>query len=316
MKFATIGHLMVKKDIEQIPKKWIHNDWIYSPELDLNGTKGRITGLKLTAEQIITQPLETIRNEILDLALFVQNELNVDLIQLGALTTSVTSGGRWLVDQCEYTGYVNHGDSYTSAVTCQTVFKSLKMFNKNPPDATLAVIGAYGIIGEAVSKILVPQFKHSILIGRRKSKLEALEGTLKGNFETTIQLKTENADVIVTATSHPTALLNSDHLKKNAVVVDVSQPPNLAYNVCQQRPDISRIDGGFVDFPKHYPFQVPGIPIGKMFSCVAEVLMQAMENEHQNHAGSIDMEHLKKTEEWGKKYKFTLNELTNFGNKI
>jgi predicted amino acid dehydrogenase len=316
MKFATIGHLMHEKNIEQMPKEWVYDKWIYSPELDLNGTKGRITGLKLTAKQIINQPLETIRNKILDLALFLQDELDIDLIQLGALTTSVTSGGKWVTDQDEYTGYVNHGDSYTSAVTCQIVLKSLEMFNKNPSDVTIAIIGAYGIIGEAVSKILVSQFNHSILIGRRENKLDELKEKIEGDFETTTSLITKNADVIVTATSHHTALLKSEHLKKNAIVIDVSQPPNLSYNVCQQRTDIFRVDGGFVDLPEQYPFQIPAIPKGKIFSCVAEVLMQAIENEKQNHVGSIDIKHLKKTEEWAEKYSFALNELTNYGNKI
>jgi len=316
MKFAVLGHLMVEKNIEQMPQEWIYDKWIYSPEMDLNGTKGHITGLKLTAKEMMNLPLDQVRQKILDLAVFLQDEFNVELIQLGALTTSVTSGGKWLVNQDEYTGYVNHGDSYTSAVTCQTVLKSLKRVNKNPSDVTIAVVGAYGIIGEAVSKILVPQFKHSVLIGRRKNKLIELKEKLEGDFDTTTDLLTKNADIIVTATSHPTALLNSEHLKKNAIVVDVSQPPNLSYDVCQKRTDIFRVDGGFVDLPSQYPFQMPAMPKGKTFSCVAEVLMQAMENEHQNHVGSIDIKHLKKTEKWGEKYNLTLKELTNFGNKI
>ncbi|MCJ7571219.1 MAG: hypothetical protein MUO82_05015 [Candidatus Thermoplasmatota archaeon] len=316
MKFATLGHLMIEKNIEQMPKEWVYDKWIYSPEMNLNGTKGHITGLKLTAKEMMSIPIEKVRQEILDLAVFIQDEFNVELIQLGALTTSVTSGGKWLVEQKEYNGFVNHGDSYTSAVTCQTVFKSLKKLEKNPGDLTLAIIGAYGIIGEAVSKILITQFKHSILIGRRENKLKELETKLKGSFETATDIKTKNADVIITATSHPTALLKSKHLKKNVIVIDVSQPPNLSYNLCQKRPDIFRVDGGFVDLPKQYPFQIPAIPKGKIFSCVAEVIMQAMEKEKQNHIGSIDIKHLKKTGEWGKKYKLTLNELTNFGIKI
>ena len=46
---------------------------------------------------------------------------------------------------------------------------------------------------------------------------------------------------------------------------------------------------------------------------LAEVIMQAMENERENHVGSIDFNHLRKTEKWAKKYGYTLNELTNFG---
>lgn len=313
MKFATIGHLINKKDIDHLPKHWVHKDLIYSPELNINGTKGHIAGLKLTAKQMMSFPQDEVRQRILDAAVFVQDELGVDLIQLGALTTSITSGGRWVADQKEYTGFVNHGDSYTAAVTCQVVEKALDLFHKDSSELVLSIVGAYGIIGETVSKILVPQFLHSLLIGRREEKLIELETRLKGSFETTLDLTTKEADIIVTATSHPTALLNSDYLKKNVIVVDVSQPPNLSYEVCQIRPDITRIDGGFVDFPKKYNMPVPGMPLGKLFACIVEIIMQTIENERKNHVGSIDLEHLKKTEEWGEKYGFTLRELTNFG---
>lgn len=317
MKFATLGHLMYETDIEQIPKEWIHDNWICSPEMDLDGTKGRITGLKLTAKQIMNQSLEKIRGIILELTLFLQNELDINLIQLGALTTSVTDGGVWLAKQKDYTGFVNHGDSYTAAVTCQATLKALELVDKHPSELTLSVVGAYGIIGEAVSKILVPQFSHSILIGRKEQKLGKLEQNLKGNFETTIDLKTtKNADIIITATNHPTTLLGSDHMKKNAIIVDVSQPLNLSLDICQKRSDIIRIDGGFVGLPLKYPFQIPGISSDKIFSCVAEVIMQAMENEQRNHVGNIDLSHLHKTEKWAEKYGFTLKELTNFGKII
>jgi predicted amino acid dehydrogenase len=314
MKFATIGHLLDEKNIEQFPESWIHENLIVSPELNVHGIKGYITGLTLTARQMMELPRETVRKHILDAALFLQNELGVDVIQLGALTTSVTDGGVWVVKQKEYRGYVNHGDSYTAAVTCQATLKALKLFQKNPSDQVLAIIGAYGVIGEAVSKILVPQFQHSILIGRRQEKFKKLEENVKGDFETTVELKTKEADIIVTATSHPTALLRSEHLKKNAIVVDVSQPPNLSSVICKQRPDVCRIDGGLVDFP--IKIIIPGMPVGKNFACISEVIMQALENERENHVGSIDLNHLRKTEKWAKKYGYTLNELTNFGKAL
>ncbi|OGS41101.1 MAG: hypothetical protein A3K77_05745 [Euryarchaeota archaeon RBG_13_31_8] len=313
MKFATIGHFIDKSHMENLPKHWVHKDLIFSPELNINGTKGHIAGLKLTAKQMMSLPQEEVRQRILDAAIFVQDELSVDLVQLGALTTSVTSGGIWLANQKEYRGFVNHGDSYTAAITCQTVNKALSMLEKKSSNLILSVIGAYGIIGEAVSKILVPQFKYSILIGRRENKLKEIEVKLKGNIETTTDIKTNNADVIVTATSHPTALLSSENLKKKAIIVDVSQPPNLSYDVCQKRSDIIRIDGGYVDFPIKYNMPVPGMPSGKLYACIVEVIMQALENEHKHHIGAIDLKHLKKTERWAEKYGFTIKNLTNFG---
>lgn len=314
MRFATIGHLLNEKDIEQFPASWIHGNLIISPELDVSGVKGYITGLTLTARQIMELPREIVRKHILDAAVFLQNHYQVDIIQLGALTTSVTDGGIWMAKQQEYKGYVNHGDSYTAAVTCQVVGKAIQFFERKTSDQIIAIVGAYGVIGEAVSKILVPQFRHTILIGRRKEKFAALEKNVKGDFETTDELKTKEADVIVTATSHPDALLQSEHLRKGVIVVDVSQPPNLSFKMCQTRPDVCRVDGGLVDFP--FSTGIPGMAVGKNFACIVEVIMQALEVERENHVGSIDLSHLRKTERWGRKYGFTLNELTNFGKTI
>ncbi|RLF57741.1 MAG: hypothetical protein DRN27_07165 [Thermoplasmata archaeon] len=315
MKFTIIGHLINDQNPDQIPEGWtLNEDLMITPELNFNGTKGCGISILLSPKQMMQMPQEDIRQQILNACMYAQNHLDAEVIQLGGLTTSVTSGGVWLTEQEEFQGFVNHGDSYTAAVTCQTVMKALEQSRKQSSDMVLAVVGAYGVIGEAVSKILVPKFKHSILIGRRSEKLEELSSNLDGDFHTTRDLETKDADVIVTATSHPTALLNSSHFKENAIVVDVSQPPNLSYDVCIQRPDILRVDGGFVDSPTG--FNVPLMPPGKIFACIAEVIMQAMENEKKNHVGSIDLSHLHKTEELARKHGFELNDLTNFGKTI
>ncbi len=314
MRFATIGHFLNDTDIKQFPASWVHGNLVVSPEFDVYNTKGFITGLTLTAREMMQLPREQVRKHILDAAVFLQDEFDVDIIQLGALTTSVTDGGVWVTEQSAFRGFVNHGDSYTAAVTCQATLKALQFFDRKPSQQVVAIVGAYGVIGEAVSKLLVPEFRHAILIGRRKEKFKNLEENLAGDFETTVELKTKYADVIVTATSHPDALLQPSHLSRDAIVVDVSQPPNLSVSVCQQRPDVHRIDGGIVDFP--VPIVIPGMPPGKNFACIAEVIMQAIENEQRNHVGSIDMDHLRMTEQWAQKYGFLLNELTNYGKKI
>jgi fatty aldehyde-generating acyl-ACP reductase len=313
MKFATISHLMSEENLKFIPRTWFQGNLIISPELNISGTPGHVIALKMYPKQLLSYPREDIRRMILEAAISAQKKLDVELFQLGALTTSVTDGGGWLLKQKGLKGYVTHGDSYTASVTCQTVIKALERYNKKSFDTTLAIVGAYGIIGEAVSKILVPQFKNTFLIGPRKEKLKNLADKINGDFQTTSELNTKTADVIVTATSHPEALIKPNHLKKNAIVIDVSQPPNLTLEVCKKRPDIVRIDGGYVDFPINYPIPIPGLPPGKNYACIAEVIMQAKEDERKNHVGTIDIGYLKKTEEWGKKYGFSLNELTNFG---
>jgi len=314
MKFATIGHLLDEKTVGLFPKSWIGQEYIISPEMDIKGTKGHLIILKKTAKEIMNQPRDDIRQSILEAAIYAQNEYGINLIQLGALTTSVTSGGNWLVNQAEYKGFITHGDSYTAAVSCQAVKKIIKIKKKKIEELNLAIIGAYGIIGEAISKELVPLFSNSMLIGPKKEKLNDLSKKIKGKHEISTDLQTNNADIIITATNHPTALVYSEHLKKNAIVIDVSQPPNLSMEVCRSRPDVTRIDGGIVNFPADY--QIPGLPKGKILACIAELIMQALGDEHKNHINSIETQHLHKTEKWAKKHGFELKELTNFGIKI
>lgn len=315
MKFATIGHFTNTTRLN-IPNEWIIENFIVSPEINVMGVKGHIIGLQLNAEKIMSQNREKIRKTILEAAIFAQEKLNVNLIQLGALTTSVTGGGVWLSQQKEYKGFVNHGDSYTALVTCQAVEKIINLKRKKIEDQTLAIVGAYGIIGEAVSKILVSQFKHTIIIGRKINRLIELSSNLSGSYQLETTLKTGSADIVVTATNHPKALLKDIHLKRKAIVIDVSQPPNASRKLCELRKDVTRIDGGYVDFPIDYHIPLPNVPKGKLFACIVEVIMQAIENDKNNHIGSIDLDHLYKTEEWSKKYGFTLNTLTNFGKKI
>lgn len=313
MKFAILGHLDYESRLKELPKNWIKEDLIISPEFDFLRTKGYFLALKLTAQQLMTMSKEEARQLIVDAAVFAQNELDVELVQLGGLTTSVTSGGEWLTEQKNYSGFVNHGDSYTAAVACQTVLKTLNMLNKKPSELKLAIVGAYGIIGEALSKILVPEFAYSILIGRQKEKLQELTKRLKGDFTTSTNLETKSADVVITATSHHTALLTTNHLKKQSIIVDVSQPVNLSKEVCESRTDICRVDGGYVDLPETIPLKMPGMPKGKLFSCIVEVIMQAMEDERRHHVGSIDLKYLRQTERRAEKYGFNLKTLTNFG---
>ena len=49
---------------------------------------------------------------------------------------------------------------------------------------------------------------------------------------------------------------------------------------------------------------------------MAEVIMQAIENEQRNHINGIDINHLKKTEKWAEKHNFTIGNLTNFGTPL
>lgn len=314
MKFASIGHLMTRNQEKKIPSSWLKDDYILSPEFDFEKTSGYLLGLRITAKEMMYQPREEMQKKILDAAVFLQDSFKVELLQLGALTTSVTEGGRWLTMQPSFRGFINHGDSYTAAVACNVVNNIIDKYGIVPEKSSLAVVGGYGIIGEAISKKLVPLFGRSIIVGRNQKKLESLAAQINNSsVKITTELDIKTADIVITATNHPSALIHSEHLKKHAVVVDVAQPPNVSMELCQERPDVVRVDGGYVSIPAKYGVSIPGYPKGKLFSCIAEVIMQALENDRSHHVGSIDMQYMESTKIWAQKYGFELYDLTNFG---
>ncbi len=342
MRFAILGHLFPEA---KVTKDSIKNNPNYKMEMDgeifcdkkeiyvsLAGKEaiGYLLGIMWTPQEMIAalgdeDKILALREVILKAIFYAHFILDVDVVQLGALTTSVTSGGLALLAEKHKEIYLNHGDSFTAAIVCQTVKKIAEKKGIDLKHSRIAIVGAYGIIGEAVSQIIASLANRVIFIGRKVENLIGLSAKLVSqddvekkdkDFVFTTNLgETANADIIITATNHPTALLTSNNLKENAIVVDVSQPVNVSPKLCRERPDITRIDGGFVNNPLGFSF-IPILPKEIIYACIAEVIMQALEEDKRDHVGSIDLDFLRETEKWAEKYGFTLNKLTNFGRPI
>lgn len=333
MRFGILGHLMKVSDLkENIPISRIFPDsivewamkhlsgkrgfWVAS-RVDVFGhTEGYLMAVLLTARQMMQLPKEVTRKRILDAILFAQNELNVEVIQLGALTTSLTEGGSWITEQKEYKGYVNHGDTFSTAVIKELMDRIAEVKGWDLLQKTVCIAGAYGIIGEALTKLMIGKCEKLILIGRRMEGFDRLKIKHNNISMTTDISAAREADIVITVTSHPGTLLKAYHLKKEAVIIDPAQPPNTSKELIKERPDILRLDGGLV---KNMGIELGvnmGTPRGTMFACIAEVIMQALEGEKRNHVGSIDLNHLEKTKKWAKKWGFELAPFSCFGEPI
>ena len=277
--------------------------------------EGYLIAVLLTAEQIMTLPSEFVRNRILKAVLYLQS-LNVNVIGLGGLIKSVTHGGRWLVKKSEVIASITHGDTYSVVIAEEGVDKLIALKNlKNP---FVAVVGAYGMIGSALSKILSRKYR-LLLVGKNQSKLFKLSKQIFPGLNCKISTNLSDikeADLIVTVTNHPKSLLFPEHLKKNAVVYDVAQPMNLSSEVLQKRPDILRVDGCYVNIPNIDLRFDMGPPPGKTFACLAETILQALEGEIGHHIGEIDLDYLEKMKEIGKKYNFNHADFTCFSKPI
>ncbi|HOC53416.1 MAG TPA: hypothetical protein PK476_00305 [Candidatus Pacearchaeota archaeon] len=333
MKVAILGHLLTRKDLAKLfpfgkyfplglmellvniyPQKFTPMS-----EFDILGkAEGCVLGIHLTSEQIMNGDKEKIRKIILDTILYAQDQMNCDVVMLGALTAPATGAGTWLKEQPKIKLSITTGNTYTAAVAIQAAEKAINLANLDSSQIKVAIVGAAGVIGEAVTKYFNEKNTNLILIERNIDRFDRLKPGLKGgNFQLTDNLKDLlKADIIITATSHPEALITGDLLKENAIVVDVAEPSDVVSNIGKIRPDVISIDGGRVKWDNINIKVNLGLPPHVGFACMTEGIMQALEKDTNDYIGSVDMNHLKKTIEWAKKWGFEIAEFTCFNKLI
>ncbi len=335
MKFVILGHLMKRKDLRMffplgryLPLGLMEGFTSFFPAKKsfrvashfkvLNKAEGWVVGIALTPQQMKSLPKEKVRKKILEAVLFSQEKLGAELLMLGALTAPLTSAGKWLIEQPKVKLNITTGNTYTAAISIEAIEKAASLANLDLSKIKIAIIGAAGTIGGAVSKYFNKKGAKLILVGRTCKSFERIKPFLIGdNYRLTCDVKEIiNADIVITATSHPDALINPEFLKENAIVVDVAEPSDLSPNIVEERPDVIAIDGGRVKWEYVDVGIDLGVPPKTGFACMTESILQALEARKENYIGSVDLEHLNETQQWAKKWGFSLADFTSFNKPI
>jgi hypothetical protein len=90
------------------------------------------------------------------------------------------------------------------------------------------------------------------------------------------------ADLIITTTSAPDALLTVEELRSGSIVADVSLPKNIS-KAEHSRDDVTVVDGGRVKLPGKPEFSVDiGLSRGVVYACMAETMALALEGRLEN----------------------------------
>lgn len=316
-----IGNFQIGKYLPIWFMKWVltFKDFQIMSYFDVLGkTDGYFIVVRLTARQMMSMPKEKVRKKIFNAIKYGQNELGCDLVMLGALTAPLTSAGAWLREQPELKLKITNGNTYTVAIAVQAAEKAIELAELDYSKIKLAIIGSAGVIGEGITRYFNQKNIELILVERSMDRFERLIPQLSGDkYKLTDNIsEIVNADIIITATSHPDAIIGSELLKKNAIVVDVAEPPDVSPEIEKTRPDVISIDGGRVRWDKiDFGFDF-GATKGVGFACMTEGLMQALENKREDYVGSVTMEHLAETMEWAQKWDFGPAPFTSFNKTI
>lgn len=245
---------------------------------------GYIIMLPYVAGQLLNQ--RKFMMPIIKKALKIAAGKGAAIVGLGALTSPITSGGKMLLDN-PFTSITN-GNAFTAVITFQKTAELIALCPVNKP--VVAIVGATGSVGSLVSQLLVKNSLNAgyLLVARNEHRLTGL-ATLLGKISPFASINTSrdlldiaSADIVVLLTSASDFLLKTEHLKKNAVVLDDTQPRNTHPDLLKERNDIKIIDGGLVSIPGLRFQRHIGLPSGLSYACLAETILLNL-SDHEGH---------------------------------
>jgi predicted amino acid dehydrogenase len=221
------------------------------------------------------------REQILTTAKLAYN-LGARYIGLGALTASLSRGGLDVHEH--YPVEIATGRFYTVINIAELVQHSLEALDIPVATACVTIVGAAGSIGAGVAQVLAYKgIRHLTLIDLTDKRADVdsvckhINTEQQGMTMTVLDAMQEPfvADIIVTATNKPNALIQKKHVLPGTVIVDDAQPSDVAAELLED-PDYLVLEGGVVhSHDITIPFDMGLQQPGDIFSCLAELLIIA-----------------------------------------
>lgn len=339
MNFAFLIHSRDYTDVQRkfkiakyLPKSWVEFWCLHWPPVVVSKVtgfksqkmekeiKGWLIGIPMTAKQMM-ENREMAKKKIVK-AIKKAEKLGAGIVGLGALTSSVTNGGREIIKDIKIA--VTPGHAYTIYTVTSYVLKAIKDFSIPKDKLLVAIVGAAGSIGSGSARYLLHLGIKRFLLIDLERKNERLENLVKNmmRFDSTAQISVshkiadvKNADIIIAATNAPEALIKPDDLKMGAVIIDDAQPTDISPEVAKEREDVLVADGGVVsttDVNLH--FRMGLARKSDIFSCLGEVLIFSSGLFRVDYkAGEIDISVIKEIGEKGSMLGFKIDNFQRSG---
>ncbi len=242
---------------------------------------GLLITIPFTPVQMMTLPRSRVQAK-LEAAIDMARDMGVKIVGLGALTASASIGGKTLAKRSDIG--ITNGNAFTAAMTLSGVERLLAPL---PSDPLIAVVGATGSVGGCLTRLFAR--RHSgrlLLVARNRGRLDALAAEIRRD-DLPVEVSTQmddvrKADLVVLLTSSSESILKSEHLKRNAVVLDDTVPRNTDPSLLTARPDVLIVDGALVDVGGIDIRGAIGLPPRLAYACLAETMLLALD-QHDGH---------------------------------
>jgi len=280
---------------------------------------GLLITLPFTPVQMLTLPRARIQAK-LEAAVDKARDLGARIVGLGALTASVSAGGKTLAKRNDIG--ITNGNAFTAAMTLAGVERLLPLLQSDP---LIAVVGATGSVGGCLTRLFAR--RHSgrlLLVARNQGRLDVLAAETRRD-DVAVEVSTQmddvrKADLVVLLTSSSDSILKSEHLKPGAVVLDDTVPRNTDPSLLTARPDVLIVDGALVDVAGVDIRGAIGLPPRLAYACLAETMLLALDG-HDGHfaigAAAVDQaERMVALADRWQELGFTLAPFRSFGRLI
>ncbi len=249
--------------------------------------RGWFLACPFTPARMMELPEKTVYRKIIQTGRLAE-KLGAQMLGLGAFTSVIGDGGVTIAKSLNIP--VTTGDSYTIMVAVKAIEKAAKAMELPIAQASAAIVGATGAIGQVCAELFASKVAELYLIGRRPEALEKLRQRLAlTNPATRIHISTQvndirHAQLIITVTSAIGAIINSEDIQPGSIICDVARPRDVSTQVASVRDDVLIIDGGMVDIPGPVDFHFDfGFPPGKAYACMAETMALTLEGHFQDY---------------------------------
>ena len=220
----------------------------------------------------------------------IVSQKNIRLIGLGGFTSILTYGG--LALQGSDLPPLTSGNGFTAAASMMAVEEACQIHDVQIENSVVAIVGAAGQIGRAMSSLFYQKGATLLLVGRdgsdqrtKDSLNEVADLISDANNRHRIEIaknisEIERADIVIAVSSAVKPFIQSKHLKCNAVVVDSSRPANVDSSDIAERNDITMIEGGLIEIPGCDQLDLfAGPSPTAAYACVAESALWALQPE-------------------------------------
>ncbi len=281
---------------------------------------GWFVGCPLTPRQFLGLPEEFVLSKIVRAARVAQ-DLGAKVVGLGAMTSVVGDAGITIDKSVDIA--VTTGNSYTVWTAVQGAKEAAALMGTDVSQATVAVMGATGSIGQVCVRLLAEEAPSVTLIGRNEPRLAELAAGVDGKAEiahTTDPVEgLREADIVITVTSAVDTVVPGEALKPGAVVCDVARPRDVSKKVAKERPDVLVIEGGAVEVPGEVDFHFNfGFPPKTAYACMAETMILALEERYESYSlgRALSVERVREIAALAEKHGFKLAGFRSFERQV